>query len=185
MVLVISSWTAKMSVRSRSKRSAHTWRSLAPSINCAVMRTLPADLRTLPLTRYSTPSWRAVCCRFCLGFHEAAVANDIGRHDRRQPPRALFFSQAGSPSCGGRNKQALTFPRTQCIHWTSRYFLCDFKRLAEAREVAGAIECPSPSFWVAIRCNLKRFLERRIASSVLTTGHSSRAERNLTGAIRS
>ena len=46
--VVTSSCTAKMSVSSRSKRSAHKCPLVEASISCAVILTRAPDLRTLP-----------------------------------------------------------------------------------------------------------------------------------------
>ncbi len=54
-----SSWVAKMSVRSRSNRSAQRWPPLPASMSCAVMRTRLPALRMLPSSTKRTPRSRA------------------------------------------------------------------------------------------------------------------------------
>src|SRR5215472_15029500 len=47
---------------------------VAPSISCAVIRTLPPALRTLPSTTWLTLSWRATCgTSTCLPLNMKAV----------------------------------------------------------------------------------------------------------------
>src|SRR5271157_2696409 len=56
---VTSSWTAKMSLSSRSKRSAQRCPPVSASISCAVIRTRAPARRMLPSSTERTPSSRA------------------------------------------------------------------------------------------------------------------------------
>ena len=53
-----------MSSNGRSYRSAHTWAPVSASTSCAAIRTRVPALRTLPSSRYRTPSSRPISFTF-------------------------------------------------------------------------------------------------------------------------